>query len=61
MLAMLEDGAQIEVGLVGPEGLVGLPLLFGVATSPVEAMVQAAGTALRLPAASFQAAMAGLP
>ena len=61
MLAALEDGAQVEVGVVGPEGLIGLPLLFGVVTSPVEAVVQAAGTAVRLPAASFRAAMAELP
>ena len=61
MLANLEDGAQIEVGLVGREGLVGLPLLFGTATSPVEAIVQADGAASRLPAAAFRTALAELP
>ncbi len=32
MLASLRDGARMEVGLVGPEGMVGLPLLFGTST-----------------------------
>ncbi len=61
MLANLEDGAQIEVGLVGCEGMVGLPLLFGTATSPLEAIVQADGAGLRLPAAAFRTALAELP
>ncbi len=61
MLAALEDGAQVEVGLVGREGMIGLPLLFGAPTSPVEAIVQASGTASRLPAAAFRTALAELP
>ena len=61
MIAMLEDGTQIEVGLVGPEGMAGLPLLLGAATSPLEGMVQVGGTALRLPAAGFRAALAEAP
>ncbi len=61
MLANFQDGARIEVGLVGSEGMIGLPLLFGTVTSPVEAIVQAAGSAWRLPADAFQAAMTKLP
>lgn len=61
MIAMLEDGAQVEVGLVGPEGVVGLPLLLGAPTSPLEGIVQVSGTALRLPAAGFRAALAEMP
>ena len=61
MIAMLEDGVQIEVGLVGSEGMAGLPLLLGVATSALEGMVQLGGTALRLPAAGFRAALAETP
>jgi len=61
MIAMLEDGTQIEVGLVGPEGMVGISLLLGAPTSPLEAMVQVDGTALRLPAAAFRAAVAEMP
>ena len=61
MIAMLEDGVQIEVGLVGSEGMAGLPLLLGVATSAREVMAQLDGTALRLPAAGFRAALAEAP
>ena len=46
----LEDGATIEVGLVGREGFFGVPLVLGARSSPVEAMVQGEGTALRVPA-----------
>lgn len=45
----LEDGATIEVGLIGAEGFFGVPLVLGARSSPVEAMVQGAGTALRIP------------
>lgn len=61
MIAMLEDGMQIEVGLVGPEGVAGLPLLLGAGTSALEGMVQVRGTALRLPAAALRAALAEFP
>ena len=61
MVAMMEDGAQIEVGLVGPEGMTGLPLLLGAPTSALEGLVQVGGTALRLPAAAFRAALAEVP
>ncbi len=61
MIAGLEDGSRIEVGLVGPEGIVGLPLLLGGGTAAVEAMVQSEGTALRLSAPSLRAALAEAP
>ncbi|TDH58140.1 Crp/Fnr family transcriptional regulator [Dankookia rubra] len=57
MLTMLESGDSAEVGLVGREGMVGLPLLLGTDRSPFEAMVQAGGTALRLPAEAFRQAL----
>ena len=48
MVTNLEDGMQAEVGIVGREGMLGLPLVAGVETSFVEAMVQIAGSALRM-------------
>jgi CRP-like cAMP-binding protein len=53
-LASFEDGAFVEVGMVGREGLVGLPLVLGGDASPTEARVQIAGTALRLDAKVFR-------
>ncbi|GAA0574396.1 Crp/Fnr family transcriptional regulator [Craurococcus roseus] len=54
LLATLDDGEQVEVGVVGREGLVGLPLVLGDDRSLVEAKVQQEGTALRIGAAAFR-------
>jgi len=49
------DGAKrLEVGLVGDEGMVGTPLVLGVATSPLQALVQGAGSSLRMDAPAFR-------
>lgn len=48
LIATLENGEQVEVGVVGREGLAGLPLVFGDNRSLVEARVQMEGTALRM-------------
>ncbi len=61
MIVMLRDGVGIEVGLIGPEGFLGLPALLGVTDSMLEGLVQVAGTALVLPAAAFQAALSEIP
>jgi CRP-like cAMP-binding protein len=55
-LAYLESGEAIEVGIIGSEGLVGMPLILGVDSGPAGAIVQMQGTALRItPAALRQA------
>ena len=61
MVATLEDGDGAEVGLVGNEGMVGLPLLLGDDRDDLEAMVQCAGTALRMPATAFLEALEQVP
>ncbi len=53
LIRELEDGSAIEVGLVGNEGFVGVPLLLGAPTSPLEALVQGAGQAIVMSAATF--------
>jgi CRP-like cAMP-binding protein len=50
----LENGAMIEVGMIGNEGFVGVPVLLGADTSPLEAMVQIPGSALRMRASVFR-------
>ena len=57
LIATLEDGEQVEVGVVGREGLVGLSLALGDDRSLVEARVQQEGTALRLDAAALRDGM----
>ncbi len=54
MMALLSDGNSAEVGIVGVDGMVGLPLLLGSDRSPTEAMIQAPGTFLRLGADAFR-------
>jgi CRP-like cAMP-binding protein len=56
MLAPLEDGHAQEVGIVGREGLVGLPVLLGADRTSIEALVQMQGSALRIGAAELRAA-----
>jgi CRP-like cAMP-binding protein/PAS domain-containing protein len=43
-----------EVGLVGREGVVGFAAAPGIGTSPVRALVQQPGTAMRMPSAQFR-------
>lgn len=61
MVAVLEDGTGAEVGLVGPEGLVGLPVLFGADRDDLEAIVQHAGRALALNVLAFREAQEADP
>ena len=57
MVAALEDGDGAEVGLVGREGMVGLPVLLGSDSDDLEAMVQVPGMALSLGANALRAAL----
>ena len=60
-LASMEDGDAAEVGLVGREGMVGLPVLLGAECDDIEAMVQNPGTALRMDARAFRAELDRAP
>jgi CRP-like cAMP-binding protein len=53
MLAPLDDGQLMEVGLVGSEGVVGLPVALGADSASTEALVQAPGAAWRVTAAEL--------
>jgi CRP-like cAMP-binding protein len=52
-LIMPVEESALEVGLIGNEGMFGIPLVLGVDVSPVRAVVQGAGSALRMDAALF--------
>src|SRR4051812_50062905 len=45
MLTVLEDGTSIETAMIGPEGMIGVPVIGGNLTSPSRAVVQAGGGA----------------
>jgi CRP-like cAMP-binding protein len=61
LVATLDNGMQAEVGLIGREGMVGLPLITGIETAFVEAFVQADGSALSMEAGAFRQAMEAEP
>jgi CRP-like cAMP-binding protein len=54
LVTPIASRAGLEVGLVGNEGMLGIPLILGVDVSPLCAVVQGAGPALRMKAAPFR-------
>ena len=60
ILADTSEG-RIEVGLIGPEGMAGLPVVLGIDRSPHGYMVQAAGEALRITALDLRTALRHSP
>jgi len=57
LLTLVEGHLALEVGLVGREGMVGFPLALGIGVSPVRALVQGGGPALKMSAARFRTAL----
>jgi CRP-like cAMP-binding protein len=55
LVQILEEGSVIEVGIIGTEGFLGVPLALGLDTSTTEAIVQGPGHAIRIPAPAFRA------
>ncbi len=53
LLTLVDAQSALEVGMVGREGMVGVPLSLGADISPVRALVQGAGAAMRMKAARF--------
>jgi CRP-like cAMP-binding protein len=48
VLTVQPDGESVEVGLIGNEGFVGLPVIFGFKTSALRIITQGDGTAYRV-------------
>jgi CRP-like cAMP-binding protein len=53
LLTLVDRHQALEVGLVGREGMVGIPLALEISTTPVRALVQGTGTAMRMKTAAF--------
>src|SRR5256714_5887122 len=56
LMALMENGSNIGVGIIGKEGMVGLPLFLGSNTAPNQALVEIAGSAIRMRAGVFRKA-----
>lgn len=61
LLTVVDGRAALEVGMVGREGMVGIPLALGIDVSPVRALVQGAGDSLHMSAARFRKAFDASP
>jgi len=53
LIAPINGRGSLEVGLVGDEGMLGLSLMLGVSAAPLRGLVQGAGAAWRMEAATF--------
>ena len=58
LVAPVDGYAGLEVGMVGSEGVFGVSLMLGVDVSPLHALVQGAGQALRMNATRFRRQLA---
>ena len=61
LVVVLADGKTVEAGIVGKEGLVGIPAIAGLSRSPLREVVQIAGDGLRIPATTLRELLATAP
>jgi CRP-like cAMP-binding protein len=54
LLTAVDKRRTLEVGMVGSEGMTGMPFVLGMGVSGVRALVQGGGRALRMAAAPFR-------
>lgn len=54
LVTLIDGHAGLEAGLIGDEGMLGVTLILGVDVSPLHALVQGEGPALRMDAALFR-------
>ena len=54
LLTLVDGHLALEVGLLGRDGMVGIPLVLGHNESSVRALVQGTGTAMRMASAHFR-------
>jgi CRP-like cAMP-binding protein len=54
MVSTMKTGATVECGVVGREGMVGVPIVLGTGTTPMRSMVQVQDEAIRIRTNSFK-------
>jgi CRP-like cAMP-binding protein len=57
IVAAMADGAAVEIGMAGKEGMFGISIILGDDTPPQKAMVQLPGSALRVRSAQLRRAV----
>jgi len=57
----VSDGRSVEVGIVGKEGMVGTPIAAGMRSGPCQAIMQIAGSGLRIRAEVLQDTLCDAP
>ena len=61
ILSVFPDGKSVEVGLVGKEGFIGLPLVAGFRTAPTRAIAQIEGSAFQVEGETLTAVLRQCP
>ncbi|MDM0035719.1 Crp/Fnr family transcriptional regulator [Variovorax sp. J22P271] len=61
LLKTIENRPGLEVGMVGREGMVGVQVALGVSSTPLQAVVQGQGIALRIGVGALEAQLADSP
>jgi len=61
LILPLGGGETVEIATVGNEGMVGVPVFLGTERSPMRAVCQVAGQALRMRSESFRGSLAEYP
>ena len=61
VVSIMRDRTAIETATIGCEGVIGLPVYFGVDAVPEQAFVQVPGEAFRIPSSQFRALAPRLP
>ena len=61
IIRVMSNGKGVEIGLIGKEGFIGLPLIVGLKTSPTRAIVQIGGSGYRMPARQLKAVLRECP
>jgi CRP-like cAMP-binding protein len=54
MVSSTEEGISVETGIAGSDGMLGISILFGTTTTPMESVVQIPGKAMRMGAKEFK-------